>query len=555
METQKVKKGLDTFDKVVVLMLENRSFDNLLGYLYDEGVPEGKSYAGLQDCKDALPVPSSVKDYAEHKHVKPYCGGDYHQPYPDPGEVYQHVNTQIYNHIDEDNEGKAACYMKPPYNIPVPQPECPAMNGFISDYVNTLKAIECTECKDCEECKNDPSKCKKCRMCESFHNPGYDQYKVIMQCFKAEKVRILSTLAREFAVFDHWFCSVPSQTWCNRAFWHAGTSGGRLINPTDQCGLVNKIIAMLRWMFRVWSKPTLFQRMAENEVSHAVYPADFFSLTGLVNGPFKDQNTLRLGENLNEFKKDVSAGTLPDYSFIEPKFFCQHNDQHPSSFGRTDIDGKTRSGSVILGEHLIWDVYNTIQKSAYKDNTLLIITHDEHGGCFDHVSPPPSNGEMVLAPEKHMWCNEKGFDFKRLGIRVPMVMVSAYIEPNTIMNDSFDHTSFIKTMCEKWRMKGLTDRDKAARSFKKVFSSKKRALPDIAPPIIPLDQDDVLYDDDPLNELQHSILITAHSTAYIRQKMRNPFKSVPSIEGINTVKKATDYLKDPQIKTLLKGIL
>ena len=557
METKETKTGLDTFDKVVVLMLENRSFDNLLGYLYydEEDMPEGKKFDGLYHFKDELPVPDSVKDYPEHNSLKPYPGGDYHQPFPDPGEVYQHVNSQIYNQIDGDNEGKPACEMKSPYNIPFPQPECPPMNGFISDYVNTLKAIKCKECNDCEECKKDPLKCEKCKVCEGFHNPGYDQYKVIMQCFEPEKVRILSSLAKEFAVFDHWFCSVPSQTWCNRAFWHAGTSGGRVVNPTDQCGLVNKILAMLCWMFRVWIKPTLFQRMAKNNVSHAVYPAEFVSLTGLIHGPFHDENVLRFGDKLSKFKNDISSGNLPDYSFIEPRFFGQHNDQHPSSFGGPLVDGKTRAGSVILGEHLIWDVYNTIQKSDYyKDNTLLIITHDEHGGCFDQVAPPPCNGDKVKPPKKHLWFNEKGFDFKRLGVRVPMVMVSAYIERNTIMNDCFDHTSFIKTMCKKWHMEGLTDRDKAAKSFEKVFGKNKRSLPHIDPPIIPLPEDRLLYDDDPLNELQQSMLITAHSTAYIRQKLSNPFKSVPSIEGITTVKQATDYLKDPQIKTLLKGM-
>ena len=87
----------------------------------------------------------------------------------------------------------------------------------------------------------------------------------------------------------------------------------------------------------------------------------------------------------------MANGQLPQYSFIEPKFLGQHNDQHPSSVdaGIIDDDRPTRVGSVLLGEKLIWDVYTSIKNSEiYRDNTLLIITYDEHGGCFDHVPAP-----------------------------------------------------------------------------------------------------------------------------------------------------------------------
>ena len=228
-----------------------------------------------------------------------------------------------------------------------------------------------------------------------------------MQCFSPESVGILSKLAKEFAVFDHWHCAVPSQTWCNRAFWHAGTSGGKVINPTDQCGIVNIIFAMLSWIWKVWTKKTLFERMEDKNISHAVYTSGWVSLTSLVNGPLKHEHVLRSGVNLEAFKNDVKNGNLPQYSFIEPKFIGQHNDQHPSSANPSPVDGPQKIGSVLLGEHLIWDIYNTLQQSKYWENTLLIITHDEHGGCFDHVPPPPCNGNPVVPPKKRMWFNQK----------------------------------------------------------------------------------------------------------------------------------------------------
>ena len=77
MDKAETKKGLDTFDNVVVLMLENRSFDNLLGYLYDpkynkdgKGVlPKGKSFEGLQGKEHSNPVPPHAPGAEEHLEI------------------------------------------------------------------------------------------------------------------------------------------------------------------------------------------------------------------------------------------------------------------------------------------------------------------------------------------------------------------------------------------------------------------------------------------------------------------------------------------------------
>ena len=79
---------LDTFEHVVVLMLENRSFDNLLGYLYQNGVPPGKQFEGVvgnnltNPDESGSPVPVSIET-------------DFHQPYPDPGEEFDHITAQL----------------------------------------------------------------------------------------------------------------------------------------------------------------------------------------------------------------------------------------------------------------------------------------------------------------------------------------------------------------------------------------------------------------------------------------------------------------------------
>ncbi|MDH5415132.1 MAG: hypothetical protein OEW87_13430, partial [Flavobacteriaceae bacterium] len=173
-QTENKAPGLNTFDHVIVLMLENRSFDNLLGYLYEDGVPDKKKFEGLQDVKIEMPVPHEAKGHDTHKTIAPFEATDYHQPFPDPGEVYQHVNTQLYNHIGEGNCCVKASAMKAPYNIPeIIPPKKLQMLGFVKDYINTLNALTG----------------KKGR---KYNQPGFDLYNVIMQCYTPKQIPVLT---------------------------------------------------------------------------------------------------------------------------------------------------------------------------------------------------------------------------------------------------------------------------------------------------------------------------------------------------------------------------
>ena len=453
--------GLDTFKHVVVLMLENRSFDNLLGFLYKDPNfnKAGRLFNGLQDANIENPVPTDANGYTPGLTFKPMKAGDFSQPFPDPGEVYQHVNTQLYNVIDPPNVGVDQTRMVSPYNIPKPLPDPHnTMKGFVKDYINTLRGLWNEKIgPDSKSCWFERRKLR--RQYGKYQNPTPDIYKAIMQCFEPTQVSALSKLASEFAVFDNWHCSVPSQTWCNRAFWHAGTSGGKVINPTDAAKghLFN---AAKSWIKDVWPQPTLFDRMHDKGVSAAVYGNSITALTRLIHGFSHHIEVISNDDDLKHFKEDINSSephALAQYSFIEPKFFGKHNDQHPSSVpsGPFENDGKTREGTVRLGEELIRDVYNSVKNSPRRDETLLIITHDEHGGCFDHVIPPSA------IPPKPGAIGEKGFTFDRLGIRVPIVMIASSIDSPVIESDGYDHTSFIKTMCMKWKMPGLADRDKS----------------------------------------------------------------------------------------------
>jgi phospholipase C len=435
---------LDTFDHVVVLMLENRSFDNILGYLYEDGVPSGKTFDGVAgkglSNPDINGTPIPVSNHAE-----------VHQPYPDPGEEFHHVTMQLFN------SPRAA--------------GVPKMEGFVRDYYDTLQALR--------------------RAIPPWTGPAANQSVRIMQCFAPSALPVLSTLAKQFAVFDHWYCAVPSQTWCNRAFWHAATSWGWVNNPPMSSP--GNPWGLDHWA-RASAGKTLFDLLEQKfgAGSWHVYEDLAVAFTKFIHwGALKDkvgekyfrylQDGFHFGKN---FFDDCAAGDLPKYSFLEPHFinFFEdapwHDDMHPSSFG-SEIYSNGGPGTVLLGDRLIRKVYQAIRNSRStngnnRSNTLLIITFDEHGGCFDHVPPPPA-----IPPDQQAFntgSGEEGFEFRRLGVRVPMVMVSAHIAQNTIVSTQMDHCSFLKTMAQKWGLPSLGPRQDAATPFTEVFTATERPI-------------------------------------------------------------------------------
>jgi phospholipase C len=145
---------------------------------------------------------------------------------------------------------------------------------------------------------------------------------------------------------------------------------------------------------------------------------------------------------------------------------------HPSST-TGQIDGNSPSSSMTMGELLVWRVYEAVRTSPVAERTLLIITFDEAGGTYDHVPPP-----AAVPPDLGSIPPQDGFDFKRLGIRVPMIMISAHIAPNTVVNTPMDHNSFMGTLRRKWEVVApgkfppLTARVAASPDFTAVFTAR-----------------------------------------------------------------------------------
>ena len=261
-----------------------------------------------------------------------------------------------------------------------------------------------------------------------------------MHYFAPAQAPVLSQLAQKFAVCDHWFASAPCQTWPNRWFVHAGTADGHENNDPPHFPDV----------------PTIFNRLEQAGVdSWKIYFHDIAQAHTLLQ-------LLLLGnhfQSYRQFQADCQTGRLPAYSFIEPQYFADfghpENDQHPPSV-------------VTLGEQLIADVYNCLRASKVWRKTLLVISYDEHGGCYDHVAP-----SAAVPPEPPV--AGQTFTFDRYGVRVPAVIVSPYVAPGTIFGKSsavpFDHTAIIATVRKRFGIsETLTARDAQAPDLDSVLT-------------------------------------------------------------------------------------
>ena len=152
-------------EHLVVLMMENRSFDHIFGFMKDASWPiDGLN--GNETNPDSQGAPVTVTPTARD-------AGDLT---PDPGHDFLSVNTQIFGNL----AGTGA----------------PTMQGFIASYFEQRRDV--------------------------------NHSRKIMYYFRPEKLPVLTTLATEFALFNRWFASIPGPTLCNRAFAHYGTSFGHI---------------------------------------------------------------------------------------------------------------------------------------------------------------------------------------------------------------------------------------------------------------------------------------------------------------------------------------
>ena len=383
-------------EHVFLLMLENRSFDQMLGFsdLKGKDAETGKA--------------TKVNGLLDGKWSNSYNGVDYPVSKPadwvmpiDPGHEFTDVVIQL--------AGAGKTYpQKGPY---------PAINdsGFVADYVQN-----------------------------GGTSPGE-----IMKCYAPDQLPVLTALAREFAVCDNWYASMPGPTWPNRFFSLAGTSGGLDHSPT--------ISEIAGWAVTgaAFRRGTIFDTVAAAKGSGGwrIYAGDLFPMSAFLRGiPY-----WQIRDYDKSFAADLASGDYPyGFTLIEPNYGDVIKNTYVGGTSQHPMDDVTR------GERLIKTTYEAIRNSSVWNSSLLIVTWDEHGGFYDHTKPglAPIPGDTQPG-STYNWYK---FVFDQYGVRVPAVVASPLIPKSLIDHRLYDHSSVPATVERVFGLAPLTNRDKQAAS-------------------------------------------------------------------------------------------
>jgi len=416
---------------VFVLMLENHSFDNIF------------AMSGIQDINVA-----TVQDWNSYQGENylvqdgaPWCMTT------DPGHEFKDVLEQLCG-VDAACKYKGGAY--------------PSVNnsGFASSYATSLT--------------------------EDTGTPAQAHIGDIMACFNTQKqLPVIWQLAREFAICDNWYSSLPGPTWPNRFFVHGASSAGW----TDSPHLTDEITWELLHGFR-YNNGSIFQALCNAGHEWRLYNDDKNQFSDDASGPeyggwisqvasLHEISQLDL-HSIDRFACDLNEKTaegLPaynySYTFIEPNFGRSFRSPQPPYKGPTYKGGSSQhpEDDPSGGEGLIKAVYEAIRNSPVWNTSLLIIVYDEHGGFYDHVKPCCAVAPGDGIPKGQKTRNALGFDFKHYGVRVPAVIVSPLIPTGTVDHTLYDHSSILATLERLLGMKPLTKRDESAKDLRHLLTN------------------------------------------------------------------------------------
>ncbi len=386
---------LQQIKHIVVLMMENRSFDMMLGHLSLDGMADVDGLTGPDVNFNVDPngkkIPLTAFD-ADAQKVQRH--GEALEKRLDPDHSKHGVQVQLGN-----GYGDAP------------------MGGFVKAFIDSRKPED---------------------------NVTPDLWMVPMGYYTGKDLPTYEFLAHQFCVCDAWHASVPGDTWPNRLYSLAGREGEK-VHPS----LIDRLKHLAPGAIKSIENAPIYDVAAFTHhlddsqwrwYSHD--PATLRAADGHYrehfmreNFSFFDRKKLDFATKVGEapivghdsFLDDAAKGQLRDVSWIDPNFIDLSildpgsNDDHPP----TDI----RSGQA-----LVLEVYDALSRSPSWDDTLLVIVYDEHGGFYDHVVPPAVHDDSGYAT---------------LGVRVPALIVGPRVR-QFVCHQTFDHTSLIKTILTRF---------------------------------------------------------------------------------------------------------
>jgi phospholipase C len=409
-------------EHVIVLALENRSFDHLLGFLSHpnprfDGLGGQGPYENPGWNHGPL-VPAAPKG----KPVIP-VGPD-------------HSHEGVMEQLDFQGIGPA---------------RKPTNQGFVRNYERKCRGLTSPQFGGLLGPLLNWWIARKAQDSTAIQNRG----PLVMHCQPPENVPVLSTLAREFGICTRWFCSVPGETWPNRNFLHSATSDGETNIEV-----------------RFYTDRTIFELLEEDAGQDWHIYHDDTPQAWAFRRLWDTAERHARWFPLSEFTRHVEAGSLPTYSFLEPNHRPPlHTLDHAPVIGNPSISNSQHPENNLVSnesydtfvpgdtdfaraESLIAEIYEALR--AHPDvfeRSIFVITHDEHGGFYDHV-PPPTNAPNPGDPPSRLGRLIKfvvhkkatNFDFTTLGPRVPAIVISPHVATGKVDDTVRDHASVPATL-------------------------------------------------------------------------------------------------------------
>ncbi|MCP2091594.1 UNVERIFIED_ORG: phospholipase C [Paraburkholderia sediminicola] len=376
---------VDNIKTIIIVMMENRSFDHVLGYLS----LDGKDVNGLSadpTWQENFTNLYGGKTYPIHA-LSPST-----QLIPDPPHDRTPISTQI--------------------KTPCANGGCAELGGFVASYAT--------------------------------RNPPPADLSMVMGYYTAGALPVYDFFAKNFTICDSWFAPLPTGTQANRLMAMAGESA----ISDNVSGFLPEQSLVYDWLTAHGASWCVYQ-------SGGFFP--FFSLMPKWLPEIVTSLALPLDGNggrfrrYSRFKEDwTNSSNLPQVIFIEPEYT---DGPH-----RVPNDDHSPTG-VAPGQAFLADIYQTISASKRWDETLMIVTYDEHGGFFDHVSPLEISTDVA------------GYQFQTTGLRVPAFLVSPYVAPGGVFSGDLDHTSILQLLADKFNAGGTYSAPVSARTQLSKLSS------------------------------------------------------------------------------------
>jgi len=386
---------LSRIQYIVIVYMENRSFDHVLGYLNLPG--NHPKWDQINGIFEAMKYYTGFA-YPPHPLTRPNID-------PDPPHERDNVAIQINSTPKK-------------------------MQGFSDSYVRAVPHAQPT---------------------------------AVMEYCSPRDVWITDFLAKNFAVCDRWHACLPASTLPNRLM---AMSGYALLDRTP-----SGYLEMARNLFTNDPDDLVYDWLSKRAGWRVYYSGSFFfmqmpRILKFYEQDFQSQNLFRPISRLIE---DFRIGDVMPVTFIEPLY---EDDYRRNNQQATDDHSPA---ALYGGQRFLNMVWKAIKSPGVWENVFATISYDEHGSIFDHVEPPTLR---TVPPPGASYA-----PFETLGVRVPGIVVSPFVQPGSVFHNLFDHTSVLKFLGEKYGDGGKYSKFVDPRAVESLSAVLDAALLDPTTPI------------------------------------------------------------------------